>query len=219
MYQQLTPYVRQEYSPLPRGTRNRWDFTAGKTPYGVPVVGISVVHCDREISKARDIYISYALHFRNIVVESADMWVIRNEGKHVGTFREKLHDRQPFALYLGVCVSSPKRGRIINACILLLATVAENGRGVMVGCLPEYQKQWGARSLPAAECTKFICCATLSCQTTSSGGCTQQAVVLRLAECAALDVFPLVSDYPHICSLHNQPSEVECVRHINVPRI
>ena len=43
-------------------------------------------------------------------------------------------------------------------------------------------------------------------------GCTRLAAVRLIAECAV--TFPLVSDCPHICCLHNQPSEVECVRQI-----
>ena len=43
-------------------------------------------------------------------------------------------------------------------------------------------------------------------------GCARLAAVRLIAECA--DMFPLVSDCPHICCLHNQLSEVECVRQI-----
>ena len=52
-------------------------------------------------------------------------------------------------------------------------------------------------------------------------GCTCLAVVRLIAKCA--DMFPLVSDCPHICCLHTQPSEVKCVRQtkrkINVVRL
>ena len=47
-------------------------------------------------------------------------------------------------------------------------------------------------------------------------GCTRLAAVRLIAECA--DMFPLVSDCPHVCCLHNQPSEVECVRQIKTKR-
>ena len=43
-------------------------------------------------------------------------------------------------------------------------------------------------------------------------GCTRLAAVRLIAEFA--DMFPLVSDCPHICCLHSQPFEVECVRQI-----
>ena len=43
-------------------------------------------------------------------------------------------------------------------------------------------------------------------------GCGRLAAVRLIAECA--DMFLLVSECPHTCCLHNQPSEVECVRQI-----
>ena len=43
-------------------------------------------------------------------------------------------------------------------------------------------------------------------------GCIRLAAVRFIAE--STDMIPLVSNYPHICCLHNQPSEAECVRQI-----
>jgi hypothetical protein len=72
------------------------------------------------------------------VEENADVGVIGNEGKHVCTFREKPHGRQPCAPYLGFVWWGKSRG-IIAACILMLVTVEGNGRGVFVCCLQQYK--------------------------------------------------------------------------------
>ena len=64
----------------------------------------------------------------------------------------------------------------------------------------------------AEECTRLLCCVTLPHQNKPQVGCTRLAAVRLIAECA--DVFPLVFDCPHICCLHDQPSEVKCVRQV-----
>ena len=52
---------------------------------------------------------------------------------------------------------------------------------------------------PAAECTRLLCRVTLPYQTTLPVGCTRLAAVRLIAKYA--DMFPLVSDYPHVCFL------------------
>ena len=72
------------------------------------------------------------------------MRVIGNEGKHVCTFRDKSHGRQPCAPCLGFVwlgkVAQHNSG-VHSAAGKLI--VAGNGRGVIVGCLQQYQKRWG----------------------------------------------------------------------------
>ena len=53
------------------------------------------------------------------VEEKADVGVIGNQGKHVCTFRDNSHGRQPCARYLGLFGAAKPRG-IIAPCILLL---------------------------------------------------------------------------------------------------
>ena len=53
--------------------------------------------------------------------------------------------------------------------------------------------------IPAAECTRLLCTATLLHQKVLPVGCTRLAAVRFLAECA--DMLPPVSDYLHICFL------------------
>ena len=50
-----------------------------------------------------------------------------------------------------------------------------------------------------AECTRVLCRVALPYQTTLPVGCTRLAAVRLIAKCA--DMFPLVSDYLHICFL------------------
>ena len=52
---------------------------------------------------------------------------------------------------------------------------------------------------PAAECRRLLCRVALPHQTTLPVGSTRLAVTGLIAKCA--DMFPLVSDYPHICFL------------------
>ena len=52
---------------------------------------------------------------------------------------------------------------------------------------------------PAAECTRLSCRVTFLYQTTLPVGCTRLAAVRLIAKCT--DMFPLVSDYSHICVL------------------
>ena len=54
---------------------------------------------------------------------------------------------------------------------------------------------------PAAECRRLLCRVALPHQTTLPVGSTRLAVTGLIAKCA--DMFPLVSDYPHICFLFN----------------
>ena len=54
-------------------------------------------------------------------------------------------------------------------------------------------------NFPAAECTRLLCRAALPLQTTLPVGCTRLAAVRLIAKYA--DMFPLVSDYPHVCFL------------------
>ena len=54
------------------------------------------------------------------VEEKADMGVIGNEEKHVRTFRDKSHGRQPCTPYQEGCLVGLKLRGIIAACILLL---------------------------------------------------------------------------------------------------
>ena len=72
------------------------------------------------------------------------MRIIGNEGKHVSTFRDKSHGRQPCAPCLGFVwlgkVAQHNSG-VHSAAGKLV--VAGNGRGVIVGCLQQYQKRWG----------------------------------------------------------------------------
>ena len=74
------------------------------------------------------------------------MRVIGNEGKHVCTFRDKSHGRQPCAPCLGFVwlgkVAQHNSG-VHSAAGKLV--VAGNGRGVIVGCLQQYQKTMGIR--------------------------------------------------------------------------
>ena len=69
------------------------------------------------------------------------MRVIGNEGKHVCTFRDKSHGRQPCA----PCLGFVWLGKVAqhNSGVHSAAGVAGNGRGVIVGCLQQYQKRWG----------------------------------------------------------------------------
>ena len=54
-------------------------------------------------------------------------------------------------------------------------------------------------NFPAAECTRLLCRVASPHQTTLPAGCTRLAAVRLIAKCA--DMFPLVSDYLHICFL------------------
>ena len=70
------------------------------------------------------------------VEEKADVSVIGNEGKHVCTCRDKSHGRQPCVPYLGFVWwgnATWHNSRVHPAAGKL--AVAENGRGVIAGCL------------------------------------------------------------------------------------
>ena len=54
-------------------------------------------------------------------------------------------------------------------------------------------------NFPAAECTRLLCRVALPHRATLPAGCTRLAAVRLFATCA--DMFPLVSDYSHICFL------------------
>ena len=84
--------------------RRRFRGTAAKARDGSVIVGTLAVRSVRGFEAARHLfrfYLPYALHFRRLVVETADMGAIGNEGKHVCIFRDKPHGRQPCAPYLG----------------------------------------------------------------------------------------------------------------------
>ena len=74
----------------------------------------------------------------------ADMGLIGNEEKHVCTFCDRSHGRQPCAPYLGFAwwgKATWHNSRVLSAAGKL--AVARNGRGIIVGCLQQYQKRWG----------------------------------------------------------------------------
>ena len=67
-------------------------------------MGTLAVRSGRVFFKARGIlfcyYLPYALHFKRLAVETADMGAVGNEGKHVCKFGDEPHGRQPCAPFL-----------------------------------------------------------------------------------------------------------------------
>ena len=76
------------------------------------------------------------------VEKKEDLGVIRNEGGNVCTFRDKTRGRQPCEPYRRCCLVGQSHAAYRSRPVAEKLAVAENGGGLIVGCLQQYQQRW-----------------------------------------------------------------------------